>query len=96
MLRVARSFEEPTDTDLLFFVGHGKQIRGFDSLGVGVGAGRSSATQIWQSVFETYYRWQVTKELVITPDLQVIFGSDPSTEEFKVRVVGGIRLGIIF
>lgn len=96
VLRVARSFEEPTDTDLLFFVGHGKQIRGFDSLGVGVGAGRSSATQIWQSVFETYYRWQVTKELVITPDLQVIFGSDPSTEEFKVRVVGGIRLGIIF
>ena len=96
VLRVARSFEEPTDTDLLLFVGHGKQIRGFDSLGVGVGAGRSSATQIWQSVFETYYRWQVTKELVITPDLQVIFGSDPSTEEFKVRVVGGIRLGIIF
>src|SRR5210317_933938 len=37
--RVAQSIGEPTNTDLLLFIGHGKQIRGFDSFGVGVGAG---------------------------------------------------------
>ena len=96
VFRLARSYNEPTDTDLLLFIGHSKDIRGFDNLGIGVGVGRSSATKIWQSVFETYYRWQVTKELVITPDLQIVFGSDPATDESKVRVVGGIRAGIIF
>jgi hypothetical protein len=96
VVRIAQSYGDPTDTDMLLFIGHGKQIRGFDGFGLGVGAGRSSSTQIWQSVVETYYRWQVTKELVISPDLQIIFGSDDSTKESKVRVVGGIRLGIIF
>ena len=96
VFRFAQSFEDPTDTDMLLFLGHGKQIRGFDNLGVGVGAGRSAATQTWQTVFESYYLWQVTKELVITPDLQVIFGSDPTTKESKVRIVGGLRLGIVF
>ncbi len=96
VFRIAQSYGDPTDTDMLLFAGHGKQIRGFDSFGFGVGAGRSSATQIWQSVVETYYRWQVTKELVISPDLQIIFGSDNSTKESKVRVAGGIRLGIAF
>ncbi|NNF47235.1 MAG: hypothetical protein HKN69_10720, partial [Desulfofustis sp.] len=96
VLRAAHSYDDPTDTDMLLFIGHGKQIMGFDSLGVGVGMGRSTETRIWQSVFESYYRWQVTKELVITPDLQLIFGSDPSTKESKVRVVGGLRLGIVF
>jgi carbohydrate-selective porin OprB len=47
-------------------------------------------------VVESYYRWQITKELVITPDLQIIFGSDPTSGESKVRVVGGLRLGIVF
>ena len=96
VVRIAQSYGDPTDTDMLLFIGHGKQIRGFDGFGLGVGAGRSSSTQIWQSVVETYYRWQVTKELVISPDIQLIFGSDDSTKESKVRVVGGIRLGIIF
>jgi hypothetical protein len=96
ILRLAQSYGDPTDTDMLLFIGHGTQIRGFDSLGVGVGAGRSSATQIWQTVLESYYRWQVTKELVITPDVQIIFGSDPATQESKVRTVAGIRLGIVF
>jgi carbohydrate-selective porin OprB len=58
--------------------------------------GRSAETQNWQTVFESYYRWQVTKELVISPDLQLIFGSDPTTKESKVRTVAGIRLGILF
>lgn len=96
VVRLAQSYGDPTDTDMLLFIGHSKQIRGFDSLGFGVGAGRSARTQIWQSVFETYYRWQVTKELVITPDLQLIFGSDDGTKETKARVVAGLRLGIVF
>ena len=95
VVRLAQSIGEPTNTDLLLFIGHGKQIRGFDSFGVGVGAGRSSATQIWQSVMETYYRWQVTKELVVTPDLQIIFGDDEEGNS-KTRVVGGLRMGIVF
>jgi porin len=96
VFRAAQSSGDPTNTDMLLFIGHGKQIRGFDSLGIGVGAGRSSETQNWQTVVESYYRWQITKELVITPDLQIIFGSDPTSGESKVRVVGGLRLGIVF
>ena len=81
-------------TDMLLFIGHGTQIRGFDSLGVG--AGRSTETRIRQTLFEPCYRRQVTKELVIPPDGQIIFGGDPATRESKVRTVAGIRLGIVF
>ena len=95
VLRITQSSGNPTDTDLLLFVGHGKRIRGFDNLGFGIAAGRSSASSEWQTVLESYYRWQVTKELVITPDLQIIFGNNP-TGESAVRLVGGIRLGIVF
>lgn len=93
--RYTQSSGDPTDTDTLFFFGYGRDIRGFDSLGLGIGAGRSSTTSEWQTVLETYYRWQVTKELVVTPDFQLILGDDSSGDD-KVRVVGGIRAGIVF
>lgn len=95
VVRYGQNSGEPTNTDTLAFVGYGREIRGFDNLGIGIGSGRSSTTSKWQTVFETYYRWQVTKELVITPDLQMIFGDDQEGES-KVRVVGAIRLGVVF
>jgi len=95
VLRLAHSAGDPTNTDTLAFLGYGREIRRFDSLGLGIGAGRSSTASAWQTVLETYYRWQVTKELVITPDLQVILGDDEGGES-KVRAVGGIRIGIVF
>lgn len=95
VVRYGQNSGEPTNTDTLAFAGYGREIRGFDNLGIGIGSGRSSTTSKWQTVFETYYRWQVTKELVITPDLQMIFGDDQEGES-KVRVVGAIRLGVVF
>lgn len=95
VLRLAQSSGESTNTDTMVFLAYGKEIRNFDSLGFGVSAGRSSKNSEWQTVFETYYRWQLSKELVVTPDLQIIFGDDDEGNG-KTRVVGGIRLGIVF
>lgn len=95
VVRYAQNDGDPTNTDALVFLGYGREIRGFDSLGFGIGSGRSSTSSKWQTVVETYYRWQATKELVITPDLQMIFGDDQEGEN-KVRVVGGIRVGVVF
>lgn len=95
VLRYAQSDGEATSTDILCFLGYGREIRGFDHLGIGVGAGRSSATSKWQTVFELYYRWQVTKELVITPDVQFILGDDLDGDN-KTRIVGGLRAGLVF
>jgi carbohydrate-selective porin OprB len=95
VLRLAQSSGESTTTDTIVFLAYGKEIRDFDSLGFGVSAGRSSKNSEWQTVFETYYRWQLTKELVVTPDLQIIFGDDDEGNS-KTRVVGGILVGIVF
>jgi porin len=95
VLRYAQSDGEATSTDLLWFLGYGREIRGFDNLGAGVGAGRSSATTKWQAVFELYYRWQVTKELLLTPDVQFIFGDDLDGDR-KTRIVAGLRAGLVF
>ena len=95
VLRYAQSDGEATSTDILYFLGYGREIRGFDHLGAGIGAGRSSATSKWQTVFELYYRWQVTKELLITPDVQFIFGDDLEGDS-KTRIVAGLRAGIVF
>jgi len=95
VLRYAQSDGEATSTDILCFLGYGREVRGFDHVGIGVGAGRSAATSTWQTVYELYYRWQVTKELLITPDLQFIFGDDLDGDS-KTRIVAGVRAGIVF
>ena len=95
VLRYAQSSDDPTNTDIIIFLGYGKEIRGFDHFGLGVGAGQSSTGNEWQTVIESYYRWQVTKELLITPDVQLILGDDVSGEN-KIRFVAGIRAGIVF
>ncbi len=70
----------PTNTDIIIFLGYSKVINGFDNLGLGGGTGRSSTGTGWQTVFESFYRWQVTRELLITPDIQLILGDDSSGE----------------
>ncbi|MEN8200471.1 MAG: carbohydrate porin [Thermodesulfobacteriota bacterium] len=79
-------------------IGWGRAIRKFDHFGMGLGIGRSiDDKDIWQGVAEVYYFWQVTKELVITPDIQLISGkkNDVGNEDF-FQVVGGIRAGFNF
>ncbi len=95
VLRYAQSDGEATSTDILYFLGYGREIRGFDHVGASIGAGRSSTTSKWQKVFELYYRWQVTKELLITPDVQFIFGGDLDGDS-KTRIVAGLRAGLVF
>jgi len=95
VLRYAASGGESTNTRELFFMGYGKAIRTYDHWGVGLSIGRFSVASDWQGVLETYYRWQVTKELMITPDLQLI--TNRSLDETKgFRFVAGLRMGITF
>jgi len=95
VLRFGHANGGSTNTDAALFAGYGRRIRKFDNLGIGVGAGRYHQTGRWQTVFETYYRWQVTKELVITPDLQLITGEGIDDDQ-GLRFVAGLRMGIIF
>lgn len=93
--RIAKSKGNATVTDLNFFAGYGREMFSYDHWGIGVAGGRSSVTSNWQVLLETYYRWRVFKELMITPDLQLIVGEhlDRDTE---ISVVAGLRLGFIF
>jgi hypothetical protein len=95
VFRYAQSDGDATGTDQLFFVGFGKAIKTYNQLGIGGGAGRSADSKDWQSVFEMYCRIQLAKELMITPDLQIIFGESES-DDSKVRLAGGVRMGLTF
>lgn len=95
VFRYAQADGDATNTDKLFFMAFGKQIKTFNQLGVGVGAGRSADSKDWQSVFEMYCRIQLAKELMITPDLQMIFG-ESDTNDSKVRFAAGVRIGLTF
>lgn len=93
--RFAASEGDATSTDTSIFMAYGREIRSYDHWGFGLGAGRSSSTAKWQAMVETYYRWRVFKELMITPDLQIILG-DHLDRDTKVSVIVGLRLGLIF
>jgi porin len=80
----------------LFMLGWGREIRKYDHYGLGFGLGRSAReSSRWQGLAEIYYRWQVTKELVITPDLQIIMG-EGLADGNTVQIVAGLRAGIAF
>ena len=77
-------------------LGWGREIRKYDHLGLGFGMGRSvQDSSIWQGVAEIYYRWQVTKEFMVTPDLQIILGEGLEGGE-AFQIVAGLRGGITF
>lgn len=94
--RYAFSGGDATTVDQLFMLGWGREIRKYDHIGAGFGLGRSAGdNSTWQGVGEIYYRWQATRELVITPDLQIILGEGEDTGN-AVHVVAGVRAGITF
>ena len=82
--------------DRMIMVGWGREVRKYDHFGLGFGTGRSAVDErTWQGVAETYYRWQVTKELLITPDLQIIVGQGHSGSD-TLQIVAGVRGGFNF
>ncbi len=94
--RYAFSDGDAALVDQLFMLGWGREIRKYDHLGLGFGAGRSAEeTSRWQGLAEIYYRWQVTKELMVTPDLQIIVGEGLENGD-TVQIVAGLRAGITF
>lgn len=93
--RYAYSDGKTTSTDQIVFAGYGKDVHSYDHIGVGISGGRSSATANWQVMLESYYRWRVSKELMITPDLQIIAGEDIGSSS-NVCLVAGLRIGIVF
>jgi carbohydrate-selective porin OprB len=44
-----------------------------------------------EKVIETFYRWQITNNLALSPDFQLIFGSGGLTSR-GVHTVYGVRL----
>ncbi|WP_163335632.1 carbohydrate porin [Desulfopila sp. IMCC35008] len=61
---------------------------------VGV-AGWSAVSGAWQGVVETYYKIQLSEELIITPDLQLVVGDDVGGEN-RLHFLAGIKLGLPF
>jgi len=95
IFRLALSDGNSTPTDVLMFAGFGKTINSFDQWGIGVAAGRSTESSKWQVMFETYYRWWVFKELMITPDFQLTLGEHLGRDT-RASMVAGLRFGFIF
>ena len=97
VVRYASSRGTASPVDRLLMLGWGREIRKYDHLGAGLGVGRSAQHgNNWQGVAEIYFRWQATKELMITPDLQLIVGDGERSDNNDVRIVAGIRAGITF
>ncbi len=96
LVRLAYSDGDTTSVDQLVSLGWGRPFRKYDHLGYGLGMGRSSAdSSRYQGVAEAYYRWQVTKELLITPDLQIIAGKGTDDGD-DFQIVVGLRGGFTF
>jgi porin len=94
--RIAVSEGDAVTVDRLLMLGYGREIRKYDHYGIGLGMGRSSQeSSRWQGVAEIYYRWQVTKELMVTPDLQLIIGRTADQDD-NIQIVAGIRGGFTF
>ena len=96
LVRLAISDGDTTPVDQMLTLGWGRPFKKYDHLGFGLGLGRSAAdSSRCQGVAEAYYRWQVTKELLITPDLQIIAGKGTDYgEDFQIIV--GLRGGFTF
>ncbi len=96
LLRYAFSGDDATEIDQMLTTGWGRETGNQDYIGFGAGIGRSTEdNDLWQGVAEIYYRWQVTKELTISPDLQVILGKG-DTDEHDFHFVAGLRAGLTF
>lgn len=90
--RYAWSDGEAAVTTHFAALGIARDFRKTDRLGLSVAGGQSSRTQdAWESVVEIFYRRQIGKSLLITPDVQFVAGSDAGA-----LVIAGIRVGLTF
>ena len=94
VFRFASSDGKSTRTKRILFLGYGREINDFDHFGIGLATGQSAASSKWQGVMELYYQWQITKELLITPDFQLITGI--GEEGNDLGFVMGLRAGVVF
>lgn len=92
-VRAAWSSGEATRASRFGAVGWGREMRKFDFLGFGVGAGQASQGGGWQGSVEGFYRWQASPELTVTPDLQVVFGESLRGDSDLPILVFGLRGG---
>lgn len=73
-------------------LGIARDLRKTDRLGVAVAGGQSNKSKdAWEGVVELFYRRQIGKSLLITPDVQFVTGSDAGA-----LVVAGVRVGLTF
>jgi carbohydrate-selective porin OprB len=93
VFRFSFSDGKATSSKKILFLGYGKEIDDFDHFGIGLAAGQSSESSKWQGVMEFYYQWQITKELLVTPDFQLVAGLEDGDD---LGFVLGVRAGIVF
>jgi len=94
VFRFTSSDGKATNTKNILFLGYGREINDFDHFGIGLAGGQSSESSKWQGVMELYYQWQITKELLITPDFQLVTGI--GAEGNDLGFVMGLRAGLVF
>lgn len=82
--------------DYFVSAGFGRPCGDHDFLGLAAAIGRGSGPDHdFQVVIEGFYRWQPSDNLVIAPDVQLLLGEGFNTGP-GVRVVAGVRMGLIF
>ena len=75
-----------------FALGIARELRKTDRLGVAVAGGQSGKSKAaWEGVVELFYRRQIGKSLLITPDVQFVAGSDAGA-----LMIAGVRVGLTF
>ena len=96
LLRLAAAEGEATLVDRLLVLAWGRSVGRYNYLGIGAGLGRSARDRgMYQGVGEIFFRWQLTKELIVSPDLQLILGHDLDNSRDLV-VVTGLRCSLTF
>ncbi|HRJ07733.1 MAG TPA: carbohydrate porin [Prosthecobacter sp.] len=95
-LRYAWADGEAAVTDHFAAAGVAFDLRQSDRLGIAFGAGSSSSNSSKrEGVIELFYRRQIGKSLIITPDIQFVSG-DGIGGQAEWIVIGGVRAGFIF
>ena len=87
----------------LLVVGMGRDCGEADLMGLAVGVGQGSGTEVsadgngdWQGVVEWFYRKQGGPHFNVTPDLQILFGDGFRGSGGDVRFVFGLRGSLTF
>lgn len=95
-VKYAFSEGEAAITEHFASAGLARDLSRVNRVGIALAAGQSAQnTGEWQGLMEVFYRRQIGKSWMITPDLQIVAG-DRLANGDGVVVIGGVRMGMTF